>query len=333
MIAPNETSSDDLPPRRSAPRAAPAAGRPRPRAGRAQAARPKLDHERVQVVERERVGVLAAVGQQPAEERGADEAVASATEIAWQNSMRAPLAEQRDDLVVERVPLQQRVERRRRARERPLHVRHPRAGRGVRGRDVARAIRSGIRLHRGDPGHLRDDARMPPISRGFRGRRDPDADPSRLPPGQYLTPRLPRAVGRPDAPRVALDEWSFTDPGRRRRAGRRGRGTELLALPAETFTVDIHCVTKWTKLDTTWNGVSVDTLLEGVDTEAEYVDRLVRRRLHDEPAARGPHRRARRGSPTSSTASRSSPSTAARRGCSSRTCTSGRAPSGCAAWR
>ncbi len=46
---------------------------------------------------------------------------------------------------------------------------------------------------------------------------------------------------------------------------------ELLALPQETFTVDIHCVTKWSKLDTTWTGVSVDTLLEDVATEAAYV--------------------------------------------------------------
>ena len=46
---------------------------------------------------------------------------------------------------------------------------------------------------------------------------------------------------------------------------------ELLALPSETVTVDIHCVTKWSKLDTVWKGVSLDTLLEGVETSAEYV--------------------------------------------------------------
>jgi DMSO/TMAO reductase YedYZ molybdopterin-dependent catalytic subunit len=46
---------------------------------------------------------------------------------------------------------------------------------------------------------------------------------------------------------------------------------EFVALPRETVTVDIHCVTKWSKLDTTWTGVSVDTLLEGVDTDAGYV--------------------------------------------------------------
>jgi DMSO/TMAO reductase YedYZ molybdopterin-dependent catalytic subunit len=41
-------------------------------------------------------------------------------------------------------------------------------------------------------------------------------------------------------------------------------------LPTDTVTVDIHCVTRWSKLDTTWEGVSLDTLLEGVETEAEY---------------------------------------------------------------
>jgi len=44
-----------------------------------------------------------------------------------------------------------------------------------------------------------------------------------------------------------------------------------MALPSEDVTVDIHCVTKWTKLDTRWRGVSVDTLLEEVGTAATYV--------------------------------------------------------------
>src|SRR5258708_40126939 len=45
---------------------------------------------------------------------------------------------------------------------------------------------------------------------------------------------------------------------------------EFRALPSETVTVDIHCVTKWSKLDTTWTGVSLDVLLDGVETAAEY---------------------------------------------------------------
>jgi len=46
---------------------------------------------------------------------------------------------------------------------------------------------------------------------------------------------------------------------------------ELQALPAEDVTVDIHCVTKWSKLDTTWKGVSVDTLLKDIPTTAGFV--------------------------------------------------------------
>jgi DMSO/TMAO reductase YedYZ molybdopterin-dependent catalytic subunit len=46
---------------------------------------------------------------------------------------------------------------------------------------------------------------------------------------------------------------------------------EFVALPSETFTVDMRCVTKWSKLGTTSSGVSVDTLLAGVETEAEDV--------------------------------------------------------------
>jgi DMSO/TMAO reductase YedYZ molybdopterin-dependent catalytic subunit len=45
---------------------------------------------------------------------------------------------------------------------------------------------------------------------------------------------------------------------------------EFVELPSETVTVDIHCVTKWSKLDTSWTGVSLDTLLGSVDTSGEY---------------------------------------------------------------
>jgi DMSO/TMAO reductase YedYZ molybdopterin-dependent catalytic subunit len=107
-----------------------------------------------------------------------------------------------------------------------------------------------------------------PISRGFRGRRRPDADPSRLPPGQYLTPDFPVLSAGP-TPRTPLADWSLTIDGAVD-AARRLSWEELNALPQETFTVDIHCVTKWSKLDTTWTGVSVDTLLDGLETEAEH---------------------------------------------------------------
>jgi DMSO/TMAO reductase YedYZ molybdopterin-dependent catalytic subunit len=108
-----------------------------------------------------------------------------------------------------------------------------------------------------------------PISRGFRGRRRDDVDPARVPPGQYVTPDFPVLSAGP-TPRVTLDEWSFMVDGAVDDAVS-WSWDELLALPAETFTVDIHCVTKWSKLDTTWTGVSLDVLLEDVATAADHV--------------------------------------------------------------
>jgi DMSO/TMAO reductase YedYZ molybdopterin-dependent catalytic subunit len=110
---------------------------------------------------------------------------------------------------------------------------------------------------------------MPPISRGFRGRRRPDADTRPLPPGQYLTRDFPVLSAGP-TPRTPLDGWSLTVDGAVDEA-RSWDWDAFQALPTETFTVDIHCVTKWSKLDTTWTGVSLDTLLEGLTTEAEHV--------------------------------------------------------------
>ena len=109
---------------------------------------------------------------------------------------------------------------------------------------------------------------MSPISRGFHGRR-PSVDPARLPPGQYLTRDFPVLSAGP-TPRTPPEEWSFTIDGAVD-TPRSWTRAEFLALPSETFTVDIHCVTKWSKLDTTWTGVSVDTLLDGVETEGAYV--------------------------------------------------------------
>ena len=110
---------------------------------------------------------------------------------------------------------------------------------------------------------------MSPISRGFTGRRRPVADPARIPPGQYLTDDFPVLSAGP-TPDTPLEEWSFTIHGAVSRPVS-WPWAEFLALPAETITRDIHCVTKWSKLDTTWKGVSVDTLLEAVDTDADYL--------------------------------------------------------------
>jgi len=106
------------------------------------------------------------------------------------------------------------------------------------------------------------------ISRGFRGRRA-DVDPTRVPPGQYTVNDFPVLSAGP-TPRTPLDKWSFEikDDGA---TARSWTWEEFNGLPKETVTVDIHCVTKWSKLDTTWEGVSLDLLLDGVETDAQYV--------------------------------------------------------------
>ncbi len=91
---------------------------------------------------------------------------------------------------------------------------------------------------------------MPPVSRGFHRRRAPEGDPSRIPPGQYLVDDFPVLSAGP-TPRTPLDQWSLTLDGAVDEP-RRWSWEELLALPSETVTVDIHCVTKWSKLDTTY---------------------------------------------------------------------------------
>ena len=107
---------------------------------------------------------------------------------------------------------------------------------------------------------------MPIISRGFAGRRT-EAD-VKLPPGQYLTTDFPVLSAGP-TPRVSLDKWEFTiDDGTN--VLRRWDWKSFRDLPAENFTVDLHCVTRWSKLGTSWEGVSLDTLLADLKTNAEY---------------------------------------------------------------
>ncbi|MGW0505386.1 sulfite oxidase-like oxidoreductase [Micromonospora sp. NPDC003241] len=104
------------------------------------------------------------------------------------------------------------------------------------------------------------------VTPGFQGR--PRADAPDLPPGQYLTPDFPVLSAGP-TPKVPRESWEFvitTETG----AEYRWSWAEMMALPQETPTVDIHCVTRWSKLGTTWQGVSLDTLLDGVDTAADY---------------------------------------------------------------
>ena len=111
---------------------------------------------------------------------------------------------------------------------------------------------------------------MSPVSRGFRGRsRVPAEEEDRVPPGQHVTKDFPVLSAGP-TPHTPLPEWTFsiTQGGDTLKSW---TWQEMQALPAETVTADIHCVTRWSKLGTQWRGVSVDTLLDQVAAEAPYV--------------------------------------------------------------
>jgi DMSO/TMAO reductase YedYZ molybdopterin-dependent catalytic subunit len=97
------------------------------------------------------------------------------------------------------------------------------------------------------------------VTRGFFGRRLSDEEAKRLPPGQYLERGFPVLSAGP-TPRITHDQWRFT-----LKIGPRPVKTwtwdEFNALPRTKFHRDIHCVTKWSKFDTNWAGVTVDDVL------------------------------------------------------------------------
>ncbi|MDX6349132.1 MAG: hypothetical protein QOF84_3922 [Streptomyces sp.] len=104
------------------------------------------------------------------------------------------------------------------------------------------------------------------VSPGFHGRSR--AAGVTLPPGQYLVEDFPVLSAGP-TPRIAQQDWAFviaTESGQRHQWS----WPELMALPSEQPTVDLHCVTKWSKLATDWQGVSLDVLFEDVETGADF---------------------------------------------------------------
>jgi DMSO/TMAO reductase YedYZ molybdopterin-dependent catalytic subunit len=114
---------------------------------------------------------------------------------------------------------------------------------------------------------------MTHISRGFVGRRPAAGAAKRLPPGQYETRDFPVLSAGP-TPHTPLETWDFVLRGVGGETVR-WSWSEFQALPHDSIETDIHCVTKWSKFGTHWQGVSIDVLLaeaakRGVET-APYV--------------------------------------------------------------
>jgi DMSO/TMAO reductase YedYZ molybdopterin-dependent catalytic subunit len=98
-------------------------------------------------------------------------------------------------------------------------------------------------------------------------------DPSRVPPGQYMTDRFP-VLHAGATPRIDLATWDFVVEGLVEE-GARFSLDEIKAMPTVDRTIDIHCVTKWSKLDTTWHGVAVTDLMRRFELSASASHVLV----------------------------------------------------------
>src|SRR5438270_13615684 len=107
------------------------------------------------------------------------------------------------------------------------------------------------------------------FSRGFHGRRQETEEGGQVPPGHYLVSDFPVLSAGP-TPHTPLDRWDLTIGGEVD-SPKRWTWEEFRALPTESVTRDIHCVTRWSKLDTEWEGVSVDALLDGIEHDAAFV--------------------------------------------------------------
>ena len=107
---------------------------------------------------------------------------------------------------------------------------------------------------------------MAVFSRGFTGRsREHNAE---LPPGQYLTEDFPVLSAGP-TPRIDTAEWSFAVQTESEL--HQWNWQQLHDLGPEDIATDIHCVTRWSKLGTSWRGVSLDKIFETVKTNYHFV--------------------------------------------------------------
>ena len=95
----------------------------------------------------------------------------------------------------------------------------------------------------------------------------------RLPPGQYLTEKWP-VLHASSVPRVDLRTWDFQVTGLVDELLRLSY-TELQQLPRRTVQADIHCVTRWSLLDSTWEGIPVEEVMKLVQLKPEATHVLV----------------------------------------------------------
>jgi DMSO/TMAO reductase YedYZ molybdopterin-dependent catalytic subunit len=98
------------------------------------------------------------------------------------------------------------------------------------------------------------------LDRLLHGKEKDPAIAARIPPGQYQTIKFP-VLHYGSVPRTDLRTWDFNVYGEVDSPFRL-TWDHFKALPRKTVGTDIHCVTRWTKLDTVWEGVPIQAVLE-----------------------------------------------------------------------
>ncbi len=108
-------------------------------------------------------------------------------------------------------------------------------------------------------------------TRGFTGKRPAPATERRLPPGQSLTTGFPVLSLGPTR-HIRQEDWSLRIKVRAKEV-KRFSWEQFNSLPQTRMVADIHCVTAWSKLDTVWRGVTIDTIMTavGIEVPSAYV--------------------------------------------------------------
>jgi DMSO/TMAO reductase YedYZ molybdopterin-dependent catalytic subunit len=97
----------------------------------------------------------------------------------------------------------------------------------------------------------------------------PDAEfEDRVPPGQYLTKGFP-VLTYGDTPIVSTENWEFRVWGLATEAT--FTWSDFMALPKHQFTIDFHCVTRWSRLDAQWGGIKVLDFMQAIEVDPAAV--------------------------------------------------------------
>ena len=103
------------------------------------------------------------------------------------------------------------------------------------------------------------------VTRGFFGKGNDNLDKKRLPPGQYLENRFPVLSAEP-TPDINLLDWKLSFSYNNEIMAEIDWNS-LIKIESTELTKDIHCVTRWTKFDMNWKGVSVQNIIKSLDLE------------------------------------------------------------------